>query len=357
MRSYSQWIQWWQMSDLGWGGRTWKNFLGDHSCLADLTVQWDAIAHHLALSCYSHCLCAAMEKPTDELCVGNPLIAIGVLSHSSLTQLTQLLQGYNTLYNIYIYYIYTFNIIRHLLSQLQLFHWKRCRCNSCSFALTCFDIPGLPRPQSAVSHPAERPWPCKSWSPAVVWNNLKHEKIIKDLYWPRWRRCDKTNFRLWNLWILRIGSSFHTSSSLDIIVMWANGMMELGNSWRLWWHVVTSLRAKYISILQANTTQGTPKFVRTECAWTTAFFRVKMGQDGSRSVWVAQLTGSRSFTHKSSLSHCVTHYILMSTWFGNTSDIVYCWSSYSLYTYISLIHPSMCIYILYIRCKTLQKDL
>lgn len=46
-----------------------------------------------------------MEKPTDELCVGNPLIAIGVLSHSSLTQLTQLLQGYNTLY--------TFSIIQH----------------------------------------------------------------------------------------------------------------------------------------------------------------------------------------------------------------------------------------------------
>ena len=137
-----------------------------------------------------------------------------------------------TIHYIYIYIYYTFNIIRHLLSQLQLFHWKRCRCNSCSFALTCFDIPGLSRPQSAVSHPAERPWPCKSWSPAVVWNNLKHEKIIKDLYWPRWRRCDKTNFRLW---ILRIGSSFHTSSSLDIIVMWADGMMELGNSWRLWW--------------------------------------------------------------------------------------------------------------------------
>ena len=28
-----------------------------------------------------------MEKPTDELCVGNALIAIGVLSHSSLKQL------------------------------------------------------------------------------------------------------------------------------------------------------------------------------------------------------------------------------------------------------------------------------
>jgi hypothetical protein len=55
----------------------------------------------------------------------------------------------------------------------------------------------------------------------------------------------------------------HTGSSFDIVATWADGIGKLNE---LDGGCGDILLAKYIGILQANTTQGTPKFIRTECA-------------------------------------------------------------------------------------------